>query len=187
MQLNVIHNNRTSFNKYMKKCVEILIEYLAVKSNLNSQFVLALQWRRLISSSTTTTTATVPLNRQQIASLFESILKHVITAASTYLLLADRNAAKSKVFGDFFLNVYDLFKACENHLRQSQHFRAYSDIMITCYRLYNNDDNVAATDVNNNDEFQKALELGAMKKSEKTKKNSNKPPNKDTQQVQVEN
>lgn len=183
----------------MKKCVEILIEYLATKqNNLNTQFGLALQWCRLVqmntaSVSSSSAAAAAPLNRQQINSLFESILKHVIAAASTYAKLANQKEAKTAKFGEFFLNLYELFEACKIPLRQSSHFSIYLDMMITCYRLLYKNENPyavlpAINDVDSyNDEFQRALDLGARKTSEKTKKKSQKASNKNTQPVQDEN
>lgn len=178
MQLDVIHN-RASFNKYMEKCVKMLIEYLATKRNLHSQFVLALQWYRLAQ---TATPSNVPLNRQQINRLFEMILKQFIVTATTYVQLNSRNAAKSKAFGYFFQNLYELYNTCAVELRRTTSFLAYSKLMITSYRLYdseNSDGSSTATTTvaghnDDDDEFQKALDFGGKKMNEKVQLQSDK-------------
>lgn len=165
----------------------ILVELLATKPAkpakhaLHLQFVLALQWCR-------TATSAAPLNRQQINRLFELILGHFIASASTYVQF-NRNAAK---FDDVFQMLYELYKACEVQLGRSTYFPVYSNLMITCYRLYsslNSDNDDGGGGGNNNDEFQKSLDFGAKKMNEKvqlqTDKNAKKPPpNKDTKRMQ---
>lgn len=183
----------------MGKCVEILIQYLATKRNLHSQFVLALQWCRFAqpNAASTATNVTVPLNRQQIDSLFDKILQHFIVAAGTHVQLSSRSASKSKAFGEFFLNIYELFNAGEMTLRQPAYFPNYSKIMIICYRLLNNTNNHhsngadgggngAGTNVDSN-ELQLVLNYGAEKLKEKTQKPAKKPPNKDTPPAQGDN
>lgn len=184
LQLDGIHG-RASFNKFMEKCVKILIEYLATKRNPHSQFVLALQWCRLAQTAAATSAPTsVPLNRQQIHRLFDEILKQFVATASTHVQLNSRNAAKSKAFAEFFQSIYELYVACEMHLRQSTLFPAYSTLLITSYHLCSN----ASADVmrDNDVEFQSALDFGAKKSNEKQQlKMNNKtakklPSNKDT-------
>lgn len=175
----------------------ILIEYLATKRNTHLQFVLALQWCRLAQTAATSTA--VPLNRQQIDRLIEVILKQFIATASTHVQLAERNAAKSKAFGQFFQDLYELHQTCEMQLRQSPSaFSAYSKLMITSYRLYSNGNSdsgssaAAAISGHDDDELQKALDFGAKKMNEKLQlqtdnKNAKKAPaNKDAQKNPTE-
>lgn len=208
LQLDIIHS-RASFNKFMEKCVKILIEYLATKRNPHSQFVLALQWCRLaqMAASSSASTTSIPLNRQQTNRLFDVILKQFVATSSTYVQLNSRNAAKSKVFGEFFQSVYELYQACETHLRQSTLFPAYSELMITSYRLCSNvgcstaaasaaaSMATAISDIGsrNDVELQNALDFGAKKSNEKQQLQMNNktakklPSNKDTQQIPIEN
>lgn len=180
----------------MEKCVRILIEYLATKRNPHLQFVLALQWCRLAqtAASTTSTPTSMPLNRQQIDRLFDEILKQFIATSSTYMQLNSRTAAKSKAFGEFFQSVYELYQACESHLRQSTIFSAYATLLITSYRLCSNDGFASGSsamvlvndkDKQNDSAFQNALDFGAKKLNEKQQsqmnnKNAKKLPAKQT-------
>lgn len=174
----------------MEKCVKLLIEYLAKNRNPRLLFVLALKWCQLVQAPSAS--SNVPLNRQQIDRLFDVILKQCIATASTFVQLHRRNAANSKVFGEFFQNVYELYQLCAVHLRKSSLITAYSALLITSYRVCSkanaNDNHWLALSASNstcqNDdvELQMALDYGAKNKimnnknSKRTASNNDGPP-----------
>lgn len=110
------------------------------------------------------------------------ILEQFIVTATTYVQLNSRNAAKSKAFGDFFQNLYELYNTCAVELHRTTLFLAYSKLMITSYRLYdseNSDGSSTATTTvagynDDDNEFQKALDFGEKKMNEKVQLQSDK-------------
>lgn len=113
----------------MEKCVRILIEYLENKSNWYLQFVLALQWCKLLRTDTTK-----QLKLYQKQQLFTVILTNFIRSATNHVKQFNRTTAKAKTFLDFYINVYELYENC-TVIIQSEHYAAYSKLMIECYRL----------------------------------------------------
>lgn len=136
----------------MEKCVRILIKYLAnnSKSNWYLQFVLALQWNKLLQIDTMQ-----HLKLHQKQSLFTEILENFIGSASQYVKNYNRSTAKGKNFLDFYINIYELYTECETIIMLK--FNAiYSELMIECYRLCFDDNGLLDTDMEQN-EFQLAL------------------------------
>ncbi|XP_055312081.1 uncharacterized protein LOC129574304 [Sitodiplosis mosellana] len=128
VHLASIHNV-ASYSKYMEKCVRILIEYLATKPNWYLEFVLAMQWSKLVRADTS-----AHLKCHQKQQLFTVILTQFIRSASNHAAQSNRVTAKAKHFLDFYINIYELYIDCETTIK-SEHFATYSKLMIDCYRL----------------------------------------------------
>lgn len=161
--------NLASFNKYMEKCVRILIEYLANKSNWYAQFVLALQWSKLMKDS-----VFMHLKTHQKHQLFDLILSNCIGMAWKRVNSAPV-APKSKNFADFIGNVYELFIECESQIR-SLDFPAFSKLMIECYCVSCDDPNARNefTKLHDNEQFQQALDFLAKHSAEQAQAQSDK-------------
>lgn len=158
MHMPQIHDS-TAFAKYMEKCVRILIEYLARKSNWYMQFVLAMQWNKLMSS----TTSTKHLKSHQMECLLPMILSNFIRAAINYVQQFNRSTAKTKLFHDFFMTCYEFYQTFETFIK-SKHFISYMNLMIGCYRL--------CADQNSTDNsmgFQESLAFCAKQLNDRTK------------------
>lgn len=152
----------------MEKCVRILIEYLSTNRNPHLQLVLALQWSKLAEKNT----AVIHVNQQQKDRLIETILEQFVRTASNYVNQSNPTTAKTKTFGEFFMNLYELYTTCEIHIKTA-HFSVYSQMMIACYRRCMGGHSNDSTPDELND-FQMALDYCAKKLSEKTQAQSEK-------------
>lgn len=128
VHLAAIHD-ASSFHKYMAKCVQLLIEYLAKNPNCHLSFVLAMQWSKLMRVRTS---ANLKFHQKQ--QLFTVILTDFIRSASNHLAQSNRNTVKTKHFLDFYMNIYELYIDCKETI-QTKHYATYSKLMIDCYRL----------------------------------------------------
>lgn len=140
----------------MEKCVHIAIEYLAKKPNWYSQFVMALQFGKIMKD---TTSKHLKLHQKQ--SIFAKIFGNCMNIASNRC-----TSAKTKVFTDFVMNVYELYVHCEPYIR-SLDFVSYSKLVIECYRLSSDLNTCNELDkLNENEQFQRALDFFAKRLAE---------------------
>lgn len=140
----------------MEKCVHLLIEYLVSNRNIHSLLTLAQQWHKITKNITIT-----HVNQQQKNQLFDNILEKFFQTATNYLNQINQIQAKSKLFGDFFANLYEFYKCCETDIKPL-HSQAFSTLMILCYKTINN--NIQS---NNVVEMQQVLDYCAKKLHEK--------------------
>lgn len=150
----------------MEKCVHILVEYLSQKPNWYLQFVLAMQWSKLLRMDSSTT----QLKLHQKQQLFTKILDSFIRSAENHVKQFNRITAKAKTFLDFYMNIYELYKNCEPVIK-SQYNANYSKLMIECYHLCGGEPNDRNMDVNADlmDEFQQAMKFCATETSNRAK------------------
>lgn len=128
VHLAAIHD-ASSFHKYMAKCVQLLIGYLAKNPNWHLSFVLTMQWSKLLRARGS---ANLKLHQKQ--QLFSVILTDFIRSASNHLAQYNRATAKTKHFLDFYMNLYELYIECKKTIK-TEHRATYSRLMIDCYRL----------------------------------------------------
>lgn len=158
--LDTVHN-LASFHKYMEKCVHIAIEYFAKKPNWYAQFVMALQFGKIMKDTTSK-----HLKWHQKQSIFAKIFGNCMNMASNRVNQFNCTSAKTKVFTDFVTNVYELYVHCEPYIRTLD-FVAYSKLVIECYRLSSDSNTHNELDeLNENEQFQRALDFFAKRLAE---------------------